>query len=107
MIAETGTPKLGRTSAAFALSAAITIVFNTALACLKEAYTPLKNVMSFASHQDWTTQGVADVMLFGVLGLVFLRTSLAEKVNANRMVSLLGGATILAGLGLLAWYALH
>jgi hypothetical protein len=107
MIVEAGTPKLGRTSAAFALSAAITIVFNTALACLKDAYTPLKNVMSFASHQDWTTQGVADVVLFVVLGLIFLRTSLAEKLNPNRAISLLVGATVLAGAGLFAWYALH
>ena len=63
--------------------------------------------MSFASHQDWTTQGVANVVLFVVLGLIFLRTSLAEKLNPNRMISLLIGTAILAGAGLFAWYALH
>jgi hypothetical protein len=107
MTAEAGTPKLSRTSAAFALSAAITIVFNTALACLKDAYTPLKNMMTSVGHQDWTTQGVVDVVLFVVLGLIFLRTSVAEKLNPNRMISLLFGTTILAGAGLFAWYALH
>jgi hypothetical protein len=107
VIVEAGTPKLGRMSAAFALSAAITIVFNTALACLKDAYTPLKNVMTSAGHQDWTTHGVADVVLFVVLGLVFLRTSFAERLNPNRMISLLVGTAILAGAGLFAWYALH
>ena len=107
MTVEAETQKLGRTSAAFALSAAITIVFNAALACLKDAYAPVKNVMTSAGQKDWTTHGLADVALFAILGLVFLRTGLAEKVNANRMVSLLGGATILAGVGLLVWYTLH
>ncbi len=46
MISEAGTPKLGRTSAAFALAAAITIAFNTLLACVKDAYTPLKHLMT-------------------------------------------------------------
>lgn len=104
---ETGTPKLGRTSAAFAFSAAVTIVFNTALACLKDAYAPLKNAMAFSGHQDWTTQGVADVVLFVVLGLVFLITRFAERLHPNRMVSLLGGAAVLSGAGLVVWYALH
>ncbi len=107
MIAEAGTPKLGRTSSAFALSAAITIAFNTVLACVKDAYPPLKHLMTSVSHSDWTTQAVADVVLFVVLGLIFLRTSLAEKLNPNRMISLLIGASILAGAGLVAWYALH
>ena len=79
MIVEAGTPKLGRTSAAFALSAAITIVFNTALACLKDAYTPLKNVMTSASHQDWTTQGVADVSALRGLGPRLFEDELGGK----------------------------
>jgi uncharacterized membrane protein SirB2 len=107
MIVEAGTPKLGRTSSAFALAAAITIAFNTLLACVKDAYTPLKHLMTSVSHSDWTTQGVADVVLFVILGLIFLRTRLAEKLNPHRLTSLLVGTAMLAGAGLFAWYVLH
>jgi hypothetical protein len=35
------TARLGRTSAAFSMALAITALFNTALACVKDAYRPL------------------------------------------------------------------
>ncbi|HVB56577.1 MAG TPA: hypothetical protein VNE63_09125 [Candidatus Acidoferrales bacterium] len=57
------TPNLDRASAAFALSAAITVLFNTAIACAKGAYSPLKNFMASLSVSDWTTQGTADVIV--------------------------------------------
>jgi hypothetical protein len=107
MIGDAGTPKLGRTSAAFLLAAAITIVFSTVLACAKDAYSPLKTFMTSLSDNDWTTQGVADVMLFVGLGLIFLKTSVAERLNPNRAISLLVGVVVAAGVGLFAWYALH
>jgi hypothetical protein len=107
MIVDACTPKLGRTSAAFALAAAIAIVFNTVLACSKDAYSPLKDFMASLSDHDWTTQGLADVMLFVGLGLIFLKTGVAERLNPNRLISLLLGAVIAAGLGLFSWYALH
>jgi hypothetical protein len=107
MIVDEGTTKLSRTSAAFALAAAITIAFNTALACAKDAYSPLKDFMASLSGQDWTTQGVADMLLFIGLGLVFLKTGLTQTLNSNRVISLLVGTVIVASVGLFAWYAFH
>lgn len=107
MIVDAGTPKLGRTSSAFVLAAAIAIVFNTVLACAKDAYRPLKDFMTSLGENDWTTQGVADVMLFVGLGLIFLKTSLAQRLNPNRVLSFLVGAAVAAGAGLFVWYALH
>ena len=66
-------PKLGRVSAAFLLAAAIAILFNTVLACAKDAYSPLRTLMTALSDHDWTTQGLADVLLFVALGLIFFK----------------------------------
>ena len=104
---DVDTPRLGRARSAFALSAAITVLFNTVVACAKDAYNPLKLFMASLSDHDWTTQGVADVILFVGLGFIFLKMSLPEKVNPARVISLLVGAVIVAGVGLFAWYVLY
>ena len=70
------TPRLGHASAAFGMAAAITALFNTALACAKDAYHPLMNLMNAIAGHNWTTQGLADVVLFVGLGLIFLEHSL-------------------------------
>ena len=104
---EVDVSRFGRARTAFALSAAITIVLNTVVACTKDAYHPLQMFMASLSDNDWTTQGVADVILFVVLGLILLKTSLSEKIDPPRAISLLVGAVILGGVGLLSWYALY
>jgi hypothetical protein len=98
--------KLGQRSAAFVLAAAITVVFNTALALAKDAYEPLNTFMKAVSGHHWTTHGLADVILFIGLGLLFLKTNVAEKINPNRLVSILVWAVVAASLGLFAWYLL-
>jgi hypothetical protein len=97
----------GRARTAFALSAAITIVLNTVAACAKDAYHPLKVFMASLSDHDWTTQGVADVVLFVGLGLIFLKIGWLERINPPRAISLLVGAAVVAGAGLFAWYLLY
>lgn len=103
---ETNPSKLSRASASFALAAAISIVANTVLACAKDACQPLKARMASLTGQDWTTQGLAIVCLFVVLGLVIQKTNFTAAIAANRITSLLVGAAIAAGIGLFAWYAL-
>src|SRR5579862_5594878 len=98
--------KLGAANAAFALSAAIVVLFNTVVACAKDAYSPLKLFMASLSDHDWTTQGLVDVILFVGLGMVLLKTGMAEKIGSRRLVSILAGAVVVAGLSLFAWYAL-
>lgn len=100
-------PPLGRANAAFALSAAITILFNTVLACAKDAYSPLKIFMASLSDHDWTTQGIADVLLFLLLGLILLNTRLPEKIGAKGVISFLVSSVVIAGIALFAWYALY
>ena len=82
-----GDPILGHASAAFAMSAAVTILFNTALAWAKEAYPALTNLMNTPTGSNWTTQGLANGALFFGLGLIFLeeRAWLA-KICPNRLI---------------------
>ena len=100
------TLRLGPATAAFALAAAITALFNTALAWAKDAYQPLTEFMNSIAGHNWTTQGVADIILFFGLGLVFMKTGWAEKISSRRMISLLAAAVVVPGIGLFTWYAL-
>jgi hypothetical protein len=107
MTMDADAAKMSPVSVAFALAAAITVIFNTILACAKDAYGPLKTFMASLSDQDWTTQGLADVILFVGLGLIILKTGAAQTLNSNRVISLLVGSVVIAGVGLFTWYALH
>ncbi len=95
---------LERSSAAFGLAAAIAILFNTLLAWIKDAYDPLNSAMASLTGHHWITHGLADVVLFVVLGAVFMITGAAERMSPHRLVSLLVGAVVIAGLGLAGWF---
>jgi hypothetical protein len=99
-----GTPRLGRASAAFALGAAIACIFNTALAWAKDAYAPLNDFMASLTGHHWITHGLADCVVFVGLGVMFMKSSAANKIDPNRLVSILTGAVVAASLGLFAWY---
>jgi hypothetical protein len=100
-----GDPTLGHASAAFAMSAAVTILFNTALTCVKDAYAPLTEFMNGLTGHDWTTQGLGDVVLFFGWGLIFSRTRWAGRISPNRLISFLAAAVVVAGAGLFIWFA--
>ena len=100
------TLKLGRATAGFALAAGITVLFNTALACAKDAYQPLSRFMNHLAGHNWTTQGLADLVLFLGLGLIFTKVGWAENIAPGRLISLLTSAVVLACIGLVIWYAL-
>jgi hypothetical protein len=97
--------KLGRASAAFGMAAAITALFNTALAWVKDSYQPLTKLMNAIAGHNWTTQGLADVILFVGLGLILSKSSLVQKMKADRLILFLVAAVVVAGVGLFAWYA--
>ena len=99
-------PQLAPSTAAFALSAAIVVLFNTALACVKDAYRPLLNVMNAVGYHNWITQGIVDLVLFFVLGAIFTKTEFATRMASNRLISFLVLAVLLAAAALFCWYAL-
>ena len=96
---------LGRASAGFAMAAAITILFSTVLACVKDAYKPLNNYMNSLAWHNWITHGFVDVILFISLGMIFSKSGMAERIAPRRLISFLVTAVIVAGVGLFVWYA--
>jgi hypothetical protein len=99
--------RLGRASAGFAVAAAITILFSTALAWTKDAYKPLNSLMNSIAWHNWITHGLIDVILFFVLGLVFSKTKWVERIAPSRLITFLVAAVVLAGAGLFVWYAVY
>ncbi len=97
--------KLGRFSAGFAAAASVTILFSTVLAWAKDVYKPLNSFMNALAWHNWITHGLADVILFGGLGLLFSRTGWAERIAPKRLIAFLVAAVMIAGAGLFVWYA--
>jgi uncharacterized membrane protein SirB2 len=97
--------KLPAVASGFTLAAAITILVNTVLACAKDASPPLKGFMKSIAGHDWTTQGLFDLALFVVLGLIFAKTRAADQIDAGRLVTILIASVFIASAGLALWYA--
>ena len=95
---------LSPATAGFVLSAAITVLFNTALAWAKDAYAPLNTFLASIAGHHWTTHGLFDLVLFAGLGLLFTSTKTAQKIPAGRLTGILIGAVATATLGLGVWY---
>jgi hypothetical protein len=100
-----GDAKLGRSSAGFAVAAAITVLFSTALAWAKDAYKPLNDFVNALAWHNWITHGLADVILFIGLGPIFSRPDWADRIAPNRLITFLVVAVVVAGAGLFVWYA--
>ncbi|MDR3497428.1 MAG: hypothetical protein P4L82_22780 [Ancalomicrobiaceae bacterium] len=99
-----GRSQVDGATAAFGLAAAITILFNTLLAWVKDAYDPLNTFMASLTGHHWRTHGIADVIVFLVLGFVFL--SQGVKLDGVRLAVYLAGSCIIAGGGLALWFVL-
>jgi hypothetical protein len=100
----TDTQQLDRTTTAFGLAAAVAILFNTILAWIKDAFEPLNSFMASLTGHHWITHSLADVIVFLVLGFVFLRLGTAERMSAMALIQTLVVAVVVAGLGLVGWF---
>jgi hypothetical protein len=95
---------VGGPAAAFGLAAAITIVFNTVLAWVKDAYEPLNSVMASLTGHHWRTHGLVDVVVFFALGYFFMSRKL--RIDGVRLAAVLAVAVVVAGGGLALWFVL-
>jgi hypothetical protein len=91
-------------AAAYGLSAAITIVFNTVLAWIKDAYDPLNNFMAALTGHHWITHGIVNIVVFVVLGVILQKRGFS--MDGTRLAWLLGGAVVVGGGGLALWFVL-
>jgi len=96
---------LERRTAAWGLAAALAILFNTALTAVKEIFAPVRSVMTMTMGHHWVAQGVVVLVIYALLGLLFSRMRIAERIPPMRLVALLIAATVVAGLGLLGMFA--
>lgn len=97
---------MNKTTSSFGLAAAFACLFNTALAWAKDAYAPLNKFMAGLTGHHWITHGLADCIVFIGLGLLFMNTSLAEKMKPEKVVSILVWSVVAASVGLFAWFLL-
>lgn len=97
--------RLERVAAAFGVAAAVTIVFNTLLAWTKDAYEPLNAFMASLTGHHWITHGLADVVLFGLLGWLFVARGTVRTVGYGLVVGI-ALAAVVAGAGLAGWFFL-
>jgi len=91
-------------AAAYGLSAAITIVFNTVLAWIKDAYDPLNNFMAALTGHHWITHGIVNIVVFVVLGAILQKRGFS--IDGMWLAWLLGGAVVVGGGGLALWFVL-
>lgn len=89
---------------AFGVAAAVTIVFNTVLAWVKDAYEPLNTLMAHTLGHHWITHGVLDVALFLILGYVLSNATVARTLGGDALAKLLIVATVVGGGGLAGWF---
>lgn len=100
-----GSGKLSAATSGFVLAAAVTVLFNTALAWAKDAYPALNNFMNSLTGRQWTIHGLADLVIFIACGFIFMNAKVTKEIDPGRLTGVLIGAVLIAGLGLVLWYA--
>jgi hypothetical protein len=91
-------------AAAFGLSAAITAVFNVVLAFIKDSYAPLNSFMAHLTGHHWRTHGLADIILFFVLGWIFSSSGIPAGGLTKGSAVTLAWAVVAACAALGLWF---
>ena len=89
---------------AFGFSAVVILILNTLLAIIKDIYPPLQKMMASLSGHHWITHAIFDIVAFYLLGYLFYSMKIAQKIDANKLTSLLYSSTIIAVVGLVGWF---
>jgi hypothetical protein len=96
--------RLDGAAGAFGVATAVTIVFNTALAWIKDAYDPLNSFMARLTSHHWITHGLFDLIVFLAVGIVLMRRG--ASFGGNRLLLAVIAATLAGGGGLTLWFVL-
>jgi len=94
---------LSHTASAYAIAAAVAILFNTLLAWMKDSYESLNTAMAHTLGHHWTTHGVAVVLVFLIVGFLLSRRE-GDGLSGNAAIYTLVVSVVLAGLGLFGWF---
>ena len=96
--------RLDGAAGAFGAAAAVVIVFNTALAWIKDAWAPLNDAMAALTGHHWITHGLLDMAVFGLVGLLVWRAG--ASFNGQRLLLAVVAAALCGGGGLSLWFLL-
>lgn len=104
--AAAGTQQIAmeKSAAAFGLSAAITVIFNVVLAFFKDSYPALNAFMAMLTGHHWRTHGLADLIVFLVLGWAFMARGIPARGLTTGLAVTLAGAVIVASAALGLWF---
>ena len=94
---------LSHVASAYAVSAAVAVLFNTLLAWIKDSYESVNTAMAHTLGHHWTTHGVAVVLVFLVVGLLLARRE-GDLLTGNSAIYTLVISVVAAGLGLFGWF---
>ena len=72
------TNDIGKYAIAFGVSLAVTSLFSAVLVVLKESNKSLLGWMAKATGHHWVTHGLADIVMFVVLGWLFAILAFAD-----------------------------
>jgi hypothetical protein len=103
-VAPAQTIGLSHTANAYGIGAAVAILFNTALAWVKDSYESLNTAMAHTLGHHWTTHGVIVVAVFVLVGYGLSRRK-NDVMTGQTPIYALVISVAAAGLGLLAWFA--
>jgi hypothetical protein len=92
-------------AAAFSMSAAITVLFNTVLAWVKDLYAPLNDFMTMLTGHHWRTHGIFDLIVFVGVGFYLSRRQFA--MDGTRLALTVGACSVVAGAGLALYFLVH
>ncbi len=97
---------LGKYTASYGVSLAITCVLSALLVPIKELNKPLFTLMAKATTHHWITHGVFDVIVFVVLGwaLAQLNGGTGLKTPAKSLINMIVGAVVIGGLIIAGFY---
>lgn len=99
------TTVLDGAAAAFSMSAAITAVFNTVLAWVKDLYAPLNSFMAMLTGHHWRTHGIFDLVVFLAVGFVLMQGQF--KMDGTRLAIIVASCAVLSGAGLAGYFLVH
>ena len=96
---------LGRWTAAYGLSFAITSILSALLVILKETNEDtILAWMKAATGHHWVTHGLIDIVIFLLLGWLLARLGRGIRMSANSLIAVVAGAEILGGLIIAGFY---
>ena len=101
--ASNGADSAAETVTAFGIPYAITALLNVLLVIVKENVPGFQDGMVAITGHHWVTHGLFDIVVFVVLGLILMRTSVA-KMPASSLVNYIVASTVVSGLILVGYF---